>query len=278
MNIIIFGGTGTLGQELSKILSKNKSHKVYIVSRCELRQKSHRKEFDFNYVIGDVTNSDWRDKLPDVADYVINLAASKHVEVCEENVEYAVKVNYEGVINTYRYAREVGARYLMTSTDKAVAPVTAYGYAKALGEKYLADKDDAAIFMWPNVLGSRGSVLHIFTDKLLKGETIPITDENMTRWWVHVEDVAKFMWKFRNTKNKKNIPPNMGSCRLIDLLDVLASELGVKEYTTEVIGIRGVEKIHEQIYWLPGRASEYTSKDYMKFKKDQIRELVRRVL
>ena len=128
MSVVIFGGTGSLGHALSEIIPHDKP--VFIVSRCELRQKEHDKKFGFQYVLGDVATTDWWKLLPRKVDYVINLAASKHVEVCEQNVEHAVRVNYQGVVNTYNYCAEAGGKYLFTTTDKAVRPINAYGMAK----------------------------------------------------------------------------------------------------------------------------------------------------
>lgn len=277
MIVVIFGGTGTLGAELSKILKKEKDCKVHVVSRCELRQKEHAKEFGFNYTLGDVSNSQWRSQLPDVADYVINLAASKHVEVCEENVEYCVKVNYEGVVNTYNYAREVGAKYLFTTTDKAVRPINAYGMAKGLAERFLADKKDAKIYLWGNVLGSRGSVFHLFKDQVKKG-TVTITDKRMSRFWLKIEDVAKFMWKNRDSDEKKLIP-TMKSASLVDIANAIAHLHGCKKPKFKEIGFRAGEKLNEEIiYNAFDDESLLNSSNAKKFTKAELTEFIAGVL
>lgn len=277
MIVVVFGGTGTLGTELSKILKKEKDCKVHVVSRCELRQKEHAKEFGFNYTLGDVSNSQWRSQLPDVADYVINLAASKHVEVCEENVEYCVKVNYEGVVNTYNYARDVGAKYLYVTTDKAVRPVNAYGAAKMLGEKFIADKKDASTFRWANVCGSRGSVFHLFREQVKKG-VVTITDRRMTRLWLHIEDVASFMWKNRDS-NEKHLVPKMKAAKLIDIAYAIAEVEGCKKPKFKEIGFRPGEKLNEEVLYNPfDDESLLNSVNSQQFKKHELIEFIRRVL
>ena len=277
MRIVIFGGTGSLGRALCRvILKESPKAKVYIVSRCELRQKEHKKEFpklNATYVLGDVRDFRWRLLLPSSCDTVYNLAASKHVEVCEENVDYAVQVNYDGVKNTYAYARASGADYRYTSTDKAVRPVNAYGMAKALGEKYLMDKPGAYIYRWGNILGSRGSFLHVMKDKLLKGESVPLTDSKMTRFWLHIDDVAAFLYA---SPNSKILIPDMKSAPLTLLVAAVACHLDVSNYKTHEIGLRPGEKLHEEISWhVSGKSS---SKKGFEMNFEEALTLVGRVL
>jgi len=281
MNVVIFGGTGSLGHALTEVI-RDKTWpnicNVYIVSRCELRQKDHEKKFGCHkYILGDVSNTDWWDKLPRRADYVINLAASKHVEVCEANVEYAVKVNYEGVVNTYKYSRFAGAKYLFTSTDKAVRPINAYGMAKALGQKYLQDKDDATTFLYGNVLGSRGSVLHKFRDAILKGEKPKLTHYDMTRFWVHIDDIANLIWDERNTI-KPLVIPEMKAATTEALGDAVAEYEGATEPEYEVIGFRPGEKLHEEISYDPENDRAISSVSIERFNSSQLETLVARVL
>jgi len=249
------------------------------VSRCELRQKELRQKFPAKYVLGDIRDTNWLDKLPKKADYVFNLAASKHIEVCEDNVEYCVDVNYHGTINTYKYASSVGAKYLFTSTDKAVRPVNTYGAAKFLGERFIKEKEDALTFAWPNVLGSRGSVLHVFKEKLLSGQKIPITHKNMTRFWVRLEVVAEFLWRSKDSTSNRRLIPQMGSCSILSLLEVVADYLGVSNYDTEFIGLRPGEKIHEEIGWGPeAKEGQYTSENFHKMEREEIVKLVKDTL
>ena len=278
--VVIFGGTGTLGKALcAQIANDPDKYDVWIVSRCELRQKELKKDFPAKFVLGDIRDTRWWDKLPKKADYVFNLAASKHIEVCEDNIEYAVDVNYQGTVNTYKYARAVGARYLFTSTDKAVRPVNAYGAAKLLGERYVKGREDATVFAWPNVLGSRGSVLHVFKNKLMAGEKVPITHKNMTRFWVHLDDVAEFLWRSRDVQTERRLVPKMGSCSLLTLLEVVADSLGVSNYEIEFIGLRPGEKIHEEIGWgAEVKEGQYTSENFQKMSREEIVDLVGRVL
>ena len=248
MNVVIFGGTGSLGHALSDILKDiwPTMPEVWIVSRCELRQKEHDKKFGFQYVLGDVATTDWWKLLPRKVDYVINLAASKHVEVCEQNVEHAVRVNYQGVVNTYNYCNYAGGKYLFTTTDKAVRPINAYGMAKGLGQKFLADKKDATTFLYGNVLGSRGSVLHIIKEAIEEGKPVGITDDRMRRFWLRLTDVAAMIWENRDSKDRLHIP-EMKTASVIDLAKAVAAYLAKEEPNYVDIGIRPGEKLIEEI-------------------------------
>ena len=252
--IVIFGGTGTLGHALARIVSQDNFGPVYIVSRCELRQKDMRQEFpDFNYVIGDVTNTDWADNIPRNPKLVFNLAAMKHVDIAEDNVERCVAIDFNGVVNTYKWAKSVGAKsYIFTGTDKSVLPINAYGMAKGLAEKYLfekARKDKGmtiSVCKWPNVLGSRGSVLHYFVDSLKNNKPVNITDDRMTRFWLHIDDVADFMWDKRmETSLTEAHIPALKASKVTELAASVARVMGVEKYFLKEIGIRPGEKIHE---------------------------------
>jgi UDP-N-acetylglucosamine 4,6-dehydratase len=279
--IVIFGGTGTLGHALARVIvDESPSASVAIVSRCELRQKEMKEKFpSFRYVIGDVTNTDWAEQLPGYGiTSVFNLAAMKHVDISELNVRRCVDINYMGTVNTYQWAAQrVGAAtYAYSSTDKAVLPINAYGMAKGLGERYLADKKNAAVFRWGNVLGSRGSVLHAFARSIKATGTAYITDEEMTRFWIHIDDVARFMWKNHRvmTKDEAHIPPMKGAS-VMRLAQAVGEAMG-RDVTFRVTGIRPGEKIHECLR--TGHDYCLTSENCEQFTDSELLELVREVL
>lgn len=243
--IVIFGGTGTLGNAIAKELN---GQDVTIVSRCELKQKQMAEKFPrFNYVLGDIRDKHWQSKIKiDHASYVFNLAAVKHVELAEANVEYCFDVNVNGTKNTLDWAIEKGAQYLFSSTDKAVLPINAYGASKMMAEKLVLEKGHL-VFRWGNVLGSRGSVLGSFKKSLLEHKKVCLTHEDMTRFWVLIEDVAKFMVTSMGEKTGVYIP-EMGSAPVKSVVHCLAEHLGVTDYKTEITGIRAGEKIHECLW------------------------------
>ena len=187
--MIIFGGTGTLGKALVRRVY-GITNNIHIISRDEIKQAEMMKEFpNCNFHLGDVTNPH---SLPYIKNpgSVFNLAAMKHVERGQDNHEYCVNVNYNGVINTYSWAHEHGARsFTQSSTDKAVEPINTYGKAKSLAEDYLLSrrkKFPISIFNWGNVLGSRGSVIPKFIESLKLDKTVSITDFEMTSFWVSI--------------------------------------------------------------------------------------------
>lgn len=247
---VIFGGTGSLGKALVDHIY-DKVSSIHVVSRCEIRQAEMREKYPrCIYHLGDVTNPF---SLPYIKapGNVFNLAAMKHVDLGEENFEYCINVNFQGVVNTYSWAFEHEARsFSQSSTDKAVEPWNAYGAAKMLGEKYLYSRKDkkfpVSVFSWANVIGSRGSVVQKFVDNLVQENCIKITDPAMTRMWVELKDVARFMWEKREVDSGKtpHIPP-MKSASVMELALAVADVCQAKNFDIVTTGIRPGEKIHE---------------------------------
>jgi len=238
--IVIFGGTGTLGNALARQFEKSKDE-VCIISRCELKQKQMQKLFPgFKYIVGDVRDHHWKTMVkPKI---VYNLAAMKHVDTAEYNVEFCYDVNTNGTINTCNWAIENGAKYIFSSTDKAVLPINAYGASKMMAEKYVLSKG-GSVMRWGNVLGSRGSVLHSFKETLEKENAVYITDTDMTRFWIHIDDAAKFMIK-RSLIKGIHIP-EMGAAKVVEVAGAMAAYMGVGVFDLVETGIRPGEKIHE---------------------------------
>lgn len=252
MNILIIGGTGTLGRELLKHYYAN--HAVYVMSRDELKQQELKKIYpDANFILGDV-----RDGLPliyediDVCYYV---AALKHIDVLENNVNQAIQTNVIGLMNCANDAIELGIpRFAFCSTDKAVFPVNVYGHTKALGEKYLASLGAQELtwfrtFRWGNVIGSRGSVVQAFAKSLQQEKKIYLTHEDMTRFWIRVEDAVQFMVGETETPTNQNniLIPKMKSSRVLELANAIAARLDIDAYDIVYTGLRPGEKIHEHI-------------------------------
>ena len=268
---VIFGGTGTLGKALLEHLyvyenNSDPLEQVHVISRCCERQAELMKKYPaVKFHLGDVTNPA---SLPFIENpgAVFNLTAMKHVERGEDNHEYCVAVNYNGVINTYSWAHTHGATsYSQSSTDKAVEPINAYGMAKALAEKYLLSRTNVfpiSIFNWGNVIGSRGSVVHKFVDTLFNKELF-ITDYKMTRFWVEIETVAAFMWTKRGHTGY-HVPPNMKAAKVIDVALACAHYRDINPFDLEIreIGNRGGEKMHEKLNGVSSEdAPQYTREE-----------------
>lgn len=272
--MIIFGGTGTLGKALVKRVY-DKYQPIHIVSRDEIKQAEMAREFPkCKFHLGDVT---CLNSLPYIKNpgAVFNLAAMKHVELGQKHHEYCVNVNYHGVINTYSWAHTHGATsYTQSSTDKAIEPVNAYGKSKSLAEDYLLSRNRVfpiSIFNWGNVVGSRGSVLHKFAKTLKEENTLYITDFNMTRFWVSIQDVADFMWR-RHESTGYHIP-DMKGARVLDVGLATAVALGLEPKKVKLIeiGNRGGEKLHEKL-------NGVASNECPQYKETELLELVRKGL
>lgn len=285
MKYAIIGGTGTLGNALVRtILDKNPTADVLCFSRDELKQQDMKRVYPtVNYVIGDI-----RDKLSlrnalHGRDTIFHVAALKHVDVLEKNPTEAIKTNILGTINVAEVAIEHGASHVVfSSTDKAVLPINVYGMTKAVSERYLLNlngqtKTKFSVFRWANVMGSRGSVIHHFANTLKDRGVVQITDERMTRFWIHIQDAVDFMLSNYHlaSESEPMIPP-MKASSVLELAAATAEYFGIESYQTEIIGIRPGEKLHECLF---------SSHDYCvrsdtanKFTKDELKTLIEKAI
>ncbi len=255
MSVLIIGGTGTLGQELTRQLLERGELSIRVLSRCELKQKEMSEKFRdkrLSFTLGDVRDlSTVRGAMRGIHT-VFYVAALKHVDTLEFNPEEAVKTNVLGTMNVADAAQSEGVRYVaFSSTDKAVAPINAYGMSKALAEKILLNrnrngKTSFSVFRWANVMGSRGSVIPLFAETLKSQGVAYITDPEMTRFWIRIEDAARFMIEHHWKANGVMIPP-MKAASVLRVIDRIAAHCGLDEYQVKRIGIRPGEKLHETI-------------------------------
>jgi len=247
MNILITGGTGSLGKKLAEFYKENN---ITIFSRDELKQYEMQKDFpDFNYLLGDIRDKErvsevFREKHYDI---VFHTAALKHVDKGERFVDEFIKTNVLGTQNVYHSClnTKVG-RCIYFSTDKAVLPINAYGMSKGLGESiWLKDKlNGYYVFRWGNVFGSRGSVIHQFVKTLKKEKKAYITHGDMTRFFITLDDAIDFVSKkIKRAPFGLHVPP-MKATSIANLIELIAKRLDIK-HETEEIGIRPGEKIHE---------------------------------
>jgi UDP-N-acetylglucosamine 4,6-dehydratase len=208
------------------------------------------------FVLGDIRDYDslkphfWGKSL------VFHLAAMKHVDMAEANPEESIKINVLGTVNVAKAAMEASVPYcVFSSTDKAVLPINVYGMCKGISERYLLSLNEAqsitrfSVFRWGNVLGSRGSVIHAFAKTLREANTVYITDFRMTRFWVEIGSVARFMLERFDTdeaRTEVQIPPMRGA-KVTRIADLTARHLGFANYKIKAAGIRPGEKLHECI-------------------------------
>jgi UDP-N-acetylglucosamine 4,6-dehydratase/5-epimerase len=263
--ILITGGTGSFGKKFIELTLKNYSPKKLIVfSRDEFKQHQMATSgFDheaMRYFIGDVRDKDRLCRALDGVDYVIHAAALKQIPACEYNPIEAVKTNVLGAANLIDAAIERNVKKVLAiSTDKAVAPVNLYGATKLCSDKlFVAGNSYSGVHVtrfsvvrYGNVIGSRGSVIPLFS-KMARSGTLPVTDTRMTRFWLTLDQGVLFVLKSLERMGGGEIfVPKIPSMNILDLAEALAPGC-----PTTTIGIRPGEKLHEVL--IPQDDARYT--------------------
>ena len=251
--ILITGGTGSFGKMFTSLLLKEwNPDSVRVYSRGELLQwEMQQKNQDerLRFLIGDVRDKDRLYRAMNDVDIVVHAAALKQVPTAEYNPIEAVKTNIDGAANVINASIDNGVERVMAlSTDKAVHPVNLYGATKMVAEKLFVQgnayaggrKTRFACTRYGNVVGSRGSIIPLFLEQRKQGR-VTITDERMTRFWLTLEQGARFVARCIETmKGGEIFVPKIPSMRITDLSRVIAPDCEV-----EIIGIRPGEKLHE---------------------------------
>lgn len=257
MNYLIIGGTGTLGKELTRQLLTDPKNHVICFSRCEFKQQEMKREFKNNpelrFIVGDMRDRESLFHAMVGVKTVFHVAALKHVDVLEDNPEESVKTNILGTINVCDAAIKCEVDHVVfSSTDKAVDPVNVYGMSKGISEKILLRRNEIqgitefSVYRWGNVLGSRGSAIHSFADSLLNSRKVFLTDPEMSRFWIKIEDAVKFMLAGYQTAALDDINiPSMKAASVIRVIHTIARILSVDKFGIEPVGLRRGEKIHE---------------------------------
>ena len=251
--ILITGGTGSFGKMFTSLLLEEwNPDSVRIYSRGELLQwEMQQKNQDerLRFLIGDVRDKDRLYRAMNDVDIVVHAAALKQVPTAEYNPIEAVKTNIDGAANVINASIDNGVERVMAlSTDKAVHPVNLYGATKMVAEKLFVQgnayaggrKTRFACTRYGNVVGSRGSIVPLLLEQRKQGR-VTITDERMTRFWLTLEQGARFVARCIETmKGGEIFVPKIPSMRITDLARVIAPDCEV-----EIIGIRPGEKLHE---------------------------------
>ncbi|MDJ0818615.1 MAG: UDP-N-acetylglucosamine 4,6-dehydratase (inverting) [Desulfobacterales bacterium] len=255
-NILITGGTGSFGKKATEIiLKKYKPRRLIIFSRDELKQFEMSQTFSMSqypcmrYFIGDVRDRERLNRAFYGVDFVIHAAAMKQVPAAEYNPFEAVKTNIIGAQNVINVAIDQGVKKVMAlSTDKAANPVNLYGATKLCSDKlfvagnsYGSHKETIfSVVRYGNVVGSRGSVIPFFLNFKNNGY-LPITDPNMTRFWITLEQAVEFVLVcMENMCGGELFVPKIPSMNIMDLARAVAPEC-----ETKIVGVRPGEKIHE---------------------------------
>ena len=258
--ILITGGTGSLGQALTRRLLENDVDTIRILSRNEEKQIKMQSQFPtkrLRFFIGDVRDKDRLKRALEDIDIVFHAAALKHVPVIEYNPFEAIRTNIVGSQNLIDACLEENVeKAICVGTDKAVSPLNTYGATKLLMEKLFVSADNYLnknkhktkfiALRYGNVLGSSGSVVPFFINKIKSKEKISITDEKMTRFSITMNEALDFILESVEIGQGSDIfIPKLRAYSITDLKNAIFSLYGKTQ--EEVIGIRAGEKLHETL-------------------------------
>jgi UDP-glucose 4-epimerase len=253
---LITGGTGSLGHQIVKEMIKYSPKKIIILSRDEDKQYHMANEIPnplINFELGDIRDEKRVIEVTKNVDIIIHAAALKHVPPSEKEPMEFIKTNVLGTRNLIEAAitNEV-KKVICIGTDKAVKPVNVYGMTKALQEKIMiaANKKNKTKFIgvrYGNVVGSRGSVVPFFKKKILNNEPLTITNPNMTRFLLGIDDAFNLiLHALRKGEGGEIFVKKMPATTMNDLAKAMIISLTKdKNYPTKIVGFRPGEKIHE---------------------------------
>lgn len=258
-SVLITGGTGSLGKELTKTILKKWPNvkRLVIYSRDEQKQYQMAQEFPINeypairFFIGDVRDLERLKRAFFGIEYVIHAAAMKHVHIAEYNPDECVKTNVGGAENVIKACLGSNVKNVVAlSTDKACAPINLYGATKLTSDKLFIAANNIkgyqdikfSVVRYGNVMGSNGSVIPFFIKKRETG-VLPITDLNMTRFNISLEGgVNMVLHAMSNAWGGELYVPKIPSYRITDIAKAVGPNCEMK-----VVGIRPGEKIHEEM-------------------------------
>lgn len=259
--LLITGGTGSFGGAvLNRFLNTDHFKEIRVFSRDEKKQDDMRHRLQnpkVKYYIGDVRDKRSVDSAMRGVDYVFHAAALKQVPSCEFFPMQAVRTNVIGTENVLDSAVDAGVKNVVVlSTDKAAYPINAMGISKAMMEKVaiakarsLGDNPDTIITCtrYGNVMASRGSVIPLWIDQMKDGNDITITDANMTRYMMTLEDAVDLvLYAFENGKSG-DLFVQKAPAATLDVLATSLKELYSTDTPVRVIGTRHGEKLYETL-------------------------------
>lgn len=257
--LLITGGTGSFGKAFIKsVLQKYPNIKrIVIYSRDELKQWKLQQEYplekypQLRFFLGDVRDKDRLWSALDQIDTVVHAAALKQVPAAEYNPMEFVKTNVMGAENLIGGCLNTSVkRVVALSTDKAAAPINLYGATKLCSDKLFIAANNIkgsrdlkfSVVRYGNVMGSRGSVIPFFLEQA-KNRIIPITDPNMTRFNISLQEGVEMVhWVLENAKGGEIFVPKIPSYKVADLAEAIGPSCEKR-----IVGIRPGEKIHEEM-------------------------------
>ena len=284
--ILITGGTGSFGNTfVPMILKKYNPKKVIVYSRDEMKQWEMAKLFEndnrVRFFIGDVRDKDRLNRAMNGVNYVVHAAATKIVPTAEYNPFECVKTNVIGAMNVIDASIDNNVEKVVAlSTDKASSPINLYGATKLASDKlfvagnsYSGGGTKFSVVRYGNVMGSRGSVIPFFMSLHDKNE-LPITDKNMTRFMISLEDGVQLVWHaFEDMQGGEIYVKKIPSMKITDIAKVISPDAKLN-----IVGIRPGEKLHEQMIGVEDTPYTYEYQNHFKilpainnWSKDELR-------
>ncbi|ELA4719910.1 polysaccharide biosynthesis protein, partial [Escherichia coli] len=258
--LLITGGTGSFGNAVLQRFLNTEINEIRIFSRDEKKQDDMRKHFKsdkLKFYIGDVRDYQSVSNAMRGVDYIYHAAALKQVPSCEFYPLEAVKTNVLGTENVLEAAITHGVkRVVCLSTDKAVYPINAMGISKAMMEKVIVAKSrnlthtntTICCTRYGNVMASRGSVIPLFIRQVVNGEAITITDPNMTRFMMTLDDAVDLvLYAFEHGRNGDIFVEKAPAATIDVLVKALLDIMNEPRHPINVIGTRHGEKQYEAL-------------------------------
>ncbi|MBN2240377.1 MAG: polysaccharide biosynthesis protein [Dehalococcoidales bacterium] len=280
-SILVTGGTGSIGSEIVRKILEFEPHVVRVLSNDENGLFNLKEELqghsDVTFFIGDVKDKDRIRMAAENVNFIFHAAALKHVPLCEYNPFEAMKTNVLGTQNVIEVARELEVeRMVAISTDKAVNPLNVMGATKLLAERLVISanfykglrKTVFSCVRFGNVIGSRGSIVEIFTEQIKKGGPVTVTDPDMTRFIMSIPKAVELVMKATEIAGGGEIFIfKMPSLRIGDLtvvmIDTLSKKYGIDPVTIgiEIVGPRIGEKNYEELMTIEEASNAVETED-----------------
>ncbi len=278
--LLITGGTGSFGNAILKRLLETNINEIRIFSRDEKKQDDMRLHYcsdKIKFYLGDVRSLESIMDAIKGVDYIFHAAALKQVPSCEFFPMEAVRTNVLGTDNLLTAAIDVGVKKVVClSTDKAAYPINTMGISKAMMEKIIIaksrnvepNKTTICCTRYGNVMASRGSVIPLFTEQIKQGSPITITDPNMTRFLMNLDEAVNLvLFAFKNAKQGDLFVQKSPAATVMVLAEALKKMFKAKN-KIKIIGTRHGEKTHETLLTKEERCKSEDLQKYFRVAAD----------
>lgn len=282
--LLITGGTGSFGSTVLERFLHTEIKEIRIFSRDEKKQDDMRKKYGnpkIKFYIGDVRNERSIKHAVKGVDYIFHAAALKQVPSCEFFPMEAVRTNVIGTDNVLAAAIDAGVKKVVClSTDKAAYPINAMGISKSMMERVVVarsrnlSKNETTICLtrYGNVMASRGSVIPLFIDQIRAGKDITITDPNMTRFLMNLEEAVDLVLFAFEHGQQGDLFVQKSPASTVGDLAVAIKTLFNPDANIQIIGTRHGEKLHETLMTSEEAAKAEDMGDYFRVPAD-VRDL-----